>query len=52
MDLIRLLLMRSEGDEDASPACEKFTVEERACHVQLLIDAGLVEGFVRKILLS
>jgi len=44
MNLIRLLLLRSEGDEEAKKACEGFTVEERAYHVQLLIDAGLVEG--------
>lgn len=44
MELVRLLLMRSEGEEDAATACEKYTVEERAYHVQLLIDAGLVEG--------
>ncbi len=48
MDLIRLLLMRSEDDKDAATACEKFKVEERSYHVQLLIDAGLVEGFVRR----
>src|ERR1700733_4620032 len=48
MDLIRLLLMRSEGDAFAKDECEKFTVEERAYHVQLLIDAGMVEGLVRK----
>ena len=47
MDLVRLLLMRSEGDENAAAACEKFGVDERAYHVQLLIDAGLVEGIVR-----
>lgn len=44
MNLIRLLLLRSEGDEEAEKACESFTVEERAYHVQLLLDAGLVEG--------
>ena len=44
MSLIRLLLLRSEGDEEAEKACEGFTAEERAYHVQLLIDAGLVEG--------
>jgi hypothetical protein len=48
MDLIRLLLMRSEGDKEAEVACNKFTVEERAYHVQLLIDARLVEGRVMK----
>lgn len=48
MDLVRLLLLRSEGDEEAGAACEKFTIEERAYHVQLLIDADLVEGIVRR----
>src|SRR6188768_2402520 len=48
MDLIRLLLMRSEGDAEAENAVEQFSVEERAYHVQLLIDAGLVEGIVRR----
>lgn len=48
MDLVRLLLMRSEGDQEAVAACEEFSVEERAYHVQLLIDAGLVEGVVRR----
>jgi len=48
MELVRLLLMRSEGDEVAATVCEEFSVEERAYHVQLLIDAGLVEGIVRK----
>jgi len=48
MDLIRFLLLRSEGDESAKAECEKFTVEERAYHVQLLIDASFVEGFVRR----
>lgn len=46
MDLVRLLLMRSEGDEAAVAACENFGIEERSYHVQLLIDAGLVDGFV------
>lgn len=48
MELVRLLLMRSEGDAEAEKATEQFSVEERAYHVQLLIDAGLVEGFVRR----
>jgi hypothetical protein len=48
MDLVRLLLMRSEGDKDAATASKRFTVEERAYHVQLLIDVGLVEGVVMK----
>lgn len=44
MNLIRLLLLRYEGDQEAGNACDNFTVEERAYHVQLLIDAGLVVG--------
>jgi hypothetical protein len=44
MDLIRLLLLRSEGDEAARVACEQFSLEERGYHVQLLIDAKLIEG--------
>lgn len=48
MDLIRLLLLRSEGDQDAAAECTKFTVEELGYHVQLLIDAGLVEGMVAR----
>jgi hypothetical protein len=48
MELVRLLLMRSEGDEKAATACENFTVEEKVYHVYLLIDAGLVEGLVTK----
>lgn len=48
MDLVRLLLLRSEGDKDAEHDCEKFSVQERAYHVQLLIDAGLVEGTARR----
>ena len=48
MDLIRLFLMQSESDQDAAAACETFSVEERAYHVQLLVDAGLVEAIVRR----
>jgi hypothetical protein len=44
MDLIRLLLMRSEGDESARDACGKYTGEELGYHVQLMLDVGLVEG--------
>lgn len=48
MELIRLLLLRSEGDQKAAKECEKFSIEERAYHVQLLVDAGLVEAVVRR----
>lgn len=44
MDLLRLLLLRSEGDESAEKELEKYEVDLRAKHVQLLIDANLVEG--------
>jgi hypothetical protein len=46
MNLIRLLLLRSEGDQVAKEKCDKFPNEERAFHVQLMIDAGLVDGVV------
>jgi hypothetical protein len=48
MELIRLLLLRSEGDEEAARACEKFSVKERAYHVQLMIDASLAEGITSR----
>lgn len=44
MDLIRLLLLRSEGDEEAKNRVEKYPVPERAYHVFLLKDAGLIEA--------
>jgi hypothetical protein len=45
MDSIRLLLIRSEGNKAADSLIKReFTVPEIAYHVQLLIDAGLVEG--------
>jgi hypothetical protein len=47
MELIRLLLMRSEGDEQAAKEAEHYSVEERACHVALLKDAGFVQAMIR-----
>ena len=48
MDLIRLLLLRSEGDKVAEEKCNEFPQEVRAFHVQLLIDAGLVVGIANE----
>lgn len=48
IDLIRWLLLRSDGDESALIECEKFPVEVRAAHVEFLVETGLVEGIVRK----
>lgn len=42
MDLIRLLLMRAAGDQDATAEAEQFSVQERAFHTALLKDAGYV----------
>jgi hypothetical protein len=44
MDLIRLLLLRSEGDEEAAQLVEKYEVPERAYHVALLQQAGFVDA--------
>jgi hypothetical protein len=44
MDLVRLLLQRSENDAEAEAACKQYAENVRAYHVQLLIDAGLVQG--------
>ena len=48
MELVRLLLLRTEGDPDAAATCESFTVGQRSYHVQLLKDAGLVEAEVHR----
>lgn len=47
MDLIRLLLLRSEGDEEAEKLVERYPVPERAYHVGLLKDAGFVNAEIR-----
>lgn len=44
IELIRFLLLRGEGDKAAEAACEKFTPQERGYHIQLLLDAKLIEG--------
>jgi hypothetical protein len=46
MDLIRLLLLRSVGDEKAARLVEKYDVPERAHHVALLQQAGFVDAVV------
>src|SRR5438067_163459 len=48
MDLIRLLLLRSAGDEDALRLAEQYSVPERAYHVALLKDAGFVEAAISR----
>lgn len=46
MSLIRLLLLRMEDDEeiDLTP----YTEDQRIYHSVLLVEAGLIEGVVRK----
>jgi hypothetical protein len=46
MDLIRLLLLHSEGDPAATSQCEGFRAEERLYHLELLRDAGLIEAHI------
>jgi hypothetical protein len=48
MELIRTLLLRSEDDKEAVKRAESYSVEERAYHVQLMVDAGLVEAKVAR----
>jgi purine nucleoside phosphorylase len=48
MELIRTLLLRSEGDEAAVRIADTYSVEERAYHVQLMVDAGFVEAIVHR----
>jgi hypothetical protein len=51
MDLIRAILLATEELEEGTPflngAVKEYTARETAFHVQLLMDAGLVEGTVR-----
>ena len=42
MDLIRLLLMRAAGYEDAAAEAEQYPIPQRAFHTALLKDAGYV----------
>jgi len=47
MNLIRLLLLDTEGEEPR-PDLAGFTEEQRIYHSALLIEAGLIEGVIRK----
>lgn len=49
MDLIRLKLMQVEGEEPA-PDLSAYTEEQQVYHMALLIEAGLVDGIVKKML--
>ena len=44
MDLIRLLLLKVEGEEQ--PELTGYTEDQRTYHLALLIEAGLVDGSV------
>lgn len=44
MELVRLLLLREEGDETVEAEIMRFSGEEQAYNGALLIDAGLVIG--------
>ena len=46
MNLIRLLLLRMEGGDEVDLA--PYTEEQRIYHSALLVEAGLVDGVVRK----
>jgi len=45
MNLIRLLLLRAEGEEEVDFA--SYTEEQRIYHSALLVEAGLVDGAIR-----
>jgi hypothetical protein len=47
MNLIRLLLFETEG-EDPKPDLSTFSEDQRIYHSALLIEAGLIEGIIRK----
>lgn len=47
MELIRLQLLRVEG-EQPEPNLAPYTEEQRIYHMALCIEAGLVDGVVRK----
>jgi hypothetical protein len=47
MDLIRLQLLCVEGEEPM-PELNNYTEGQRICHMALCIEAGLVDGVVRK----
>lgn len=46
-NLIRLLLLETEGEEP-QPDLADFTEEQRVYHAALLIEAGLIDGVIRK----
>ncbi len=47
MNLIRLLLLETEG-EDPKPDLSGYTEDQRIYHSALLIEAGLIDGVIRK----
>jgi hypothetical protein len=44
MDLVRLILLAIEGSQEAATKSKERTLEERAYHVALLLDAGFLVG--------
>lgn len=44
MELVRLILLAVEGSEDAVAKSKERSIEERAYHVALLLDAGFIVG--------
>ena len=46
MDLVRLILQAVEGNDGASAKTKERSLPERAYHVALLVDAGLLVGVV------
>lgn len=46
MELVRELLLRVEADEDFSALASKYSQEEIVEHVEILLDAKLLEGKV------
>lgn len=47
MDLIRLLLLETEGEEPR-PDLTGYAEQQRIYHSALLIEAGLIHGIIRK----
>lgn len=48
MNLIRLLLLRSEGDPKAVEDAKLYTDDQRVHHVAMLVDAGFIEATLRR----
>ena len=47
LELVRLILQTLEGNQEARTAStERYSTAERAYHVALMKDAGLIEGIV------